>query len=193
MSDRNEPPIHPEYDPYEGLTDLTGNEPLPPLEDPTLPPATPPRSPLLTGLILGLLLVVLSICLSLAACGDPSTLVDVDPYTDGIRPVLPPGDHWVDFSNSGSSFLGRETSRDLVCLACAGDPAVTGFRMQLFRMEPDGPRLVAHTNEIPATGPVTLEYDIREEPLQTEFLLRVTFHRSDGTIETCEKTTRIKQ
>lgn len=61
MSDRNEPPNHPEYDPYEGLTDLTGTEPLPPLEDPTLPPATPPRSPLLTGLILGLLLVVLSI------------------------------------------------------------------------------------------------------------------------------------
>ncbi len=41
--------------------DLTGDEPLPPLEDPTMPPATPPRSPLLTGLILGLLLVVLSI------------------------------------------------------------------------------------------------------------------------------------
>ncbi|MCP4306264.1 MAG: hypothetical protein GY788_15635 [bacterium] len=60
MSDRNEPPF-PEYDPYEGLTDLTGKEPLPLLEDPTLPPATPPRSPLLTGLILGLLLVVLSI------------------------------------------------------------------------------------------------------------------------------------
>lgn len=41
--------------------DLTGEEPLPALEDPLLPPATPPRSPLLTGLILGLLLVVLSI------------------------------------------------------------------------------------------------------------------------------------
>ncbi len=58
MSDRHDPP---DYDPYEGLTDLTGEEPLPALEDPTLPPATPPRSPLLTGLILGLLLVVLSI------------------------------------------------------------------------------------------------------------------------------------
>ena len=61
MSDRYEPPNTPEYDPYEGLTDLTGEEPLPALEDPQLPPATPPRSPLLTGLILGLLLVVLSI------------------------------------------------------------------------------------------------------------------------------------
>ncbi len=61
MSDRYEPPGPPEYDPYEGLTDLTGEEPLPALEDPALPPATPPRSPLLTGLILGLLLVVLSI------------------------------------------------------------------------------------------------------------------------------------
>lgn len=61
MTDRYEPPRPPEYDPYEGLADLTGEEPLPALEDPTLPPATPPRSPLLTGLILGLLLVVLSI------------------------------------------------------------------------------------------------------------------------------------
>ena len=61
MSDRTDPPKPPEYDPYEGLSDLTGEEPLPPLEDPALPPATPPRSPLLTGLILGLLLVVLSI------------------------------------------------------------------------------------------------------------------------------------
>jgi hypothetical protein len=43
--------------------DLTGEEPLPQLEDPLLPPATPPRSPLLTGLILGLLLVVLSIAI----------------------------------------------------------------------------------------------------------------------------------
>ena len=43
--------------------DLTGEEPLPPLEDPNLPPASPPRSPLLTGLILGLLLVVLSIAI----------------------------------------------------------------------------------------------------------------------------------
>lgn len=43
--------------------DLTGGEPLPPLEDPGLPPATPPRSPLLTGLILGLLLVVLSVAI----------------------------------------------------------------------------------------------------------------------------------
>lgn len=61
MSDRTEPPAQSEYDPYEGLMGLTGEEPLPPLEDPTLPPAAPPRSPLLTGLILGLLLVVLSI------------------------------------------------------------------------------------------------------------------------------------
>ncbi|MDJ0664676.1 MAG: hypothetical protein QNJ75_08960 [Acidimicrobiia bacterium] len=61
MSDRHEPPGPPEYDPYESLTDLTGEEPIPALEDPALPPATPPRSPLLTGLILGLLLVVLSI------------------------------------------------------------------------------------------------------------------------------------
>lgn len=64
MSDRYEPPTHDEgSDPYEGLMGLTGEEPLPPLEDPNLPPASPPRSPLLTGLILGLLLVVLSVAI----------------------------------------------------------------------------------------------------------------------------------
>lgn len=63
MSDDYEPPSQPPYDPYEDLVDLTGEEPLPALEDPLLPPATPPRSPLLTGLILGLLLVVLSIAI----------------------------------------------------------------------------------------------------------------------------------
>ena len=62
MSDQ--PPTNDDtFDPYEGLMDLTGEEPLPALEDPALPPATPPRSPLLTGLILGLLLVVLSIAI----------------------------------------------------------------------------------------------------------------------------------
>ncbi len=55
-------PFEPEsYDPFEDLADLTGEEPVPPLEEPTVVPATPPRSPLLTGLIVLLLLVVLSI------------------------------------------------------------------------------------------------------------------------------------
>jgi hypothetical protein len=79
VSDRNKPPSQTEYDPYEGLMDLTGEEPLPALEDPMLPPATPPRSPLLTGLILGLLLVVLSIAVfnltrddDAVAAGDPT-------------------------------------------------------------------------------------------------------------------------
>lgn len=64
MSDRFEPPDHEDpFDPYADLMDLTGEEPLPALEDPALPPATPPRSPLLTGLILGLLLVVLSVAI----------------------------------------------------------------------------------------------------------------------------------
>jgi hypothetical protein len=64
VSDSFEPPTYDDdTDPYEGLMDLTGEEPLPPLEDPGLPPASPPRSPLLTGLILGLLLVVLSIAI----------------------------------------------------------------------------------------------------------------------------------
>lgn len=58
---------------------LTGEEPLPPLEDPALPPATPPRSPLLTGLILGLLLVVLSIAVFNLTRDDETS-------ADGIAP-----------------------------------------------------------------------------------------------------------
>lgn len=48
-------------DPYSELSDLSGDEPLPSLEDPSTPPAAPPRSPLLTGLIIALLLVALSV------------------------------------------------------------------------------------------------------------------------------------
>jgi hypothetical protein len=103
VSDNYEPPSPPPYDPYEDLVDLTGEEPLPPLEDPMLPPATPPRSPLLTGLILGLLLVVLSIAIfnltrddgtptagettttlaSTTTTGDESTQTTASETTDG--------------------------------------------------------------------------------------------------------------
>jgi len=48
-------------DPFSELSDLSAADPLPPLEDPTLPPATPPRSPVLTGLIVALLLIVLTV------------------------------------------------------------------------------------------------------------------------------------
>ncbi len=48
-------------DPYSDLTDISGNDPIPPLEDPRTPAATPPGSPLLTGLVVGLLLVALSV------------------------------------------------------------------------------------------------------------------------------------
>jgi hypothetical protein len=89
VSDRNEPPQPPEYDPYEGLTDLTGEEPLPALEDPALPPATPPRSPLLTGLILGLLLVVLSIAVFNLTRDDDAGTTDA---TDTTVAATEPGD-----------------------------------------------------------------------------------------------------
>lgn len=61
--------------------DLTGEEPLPQLEDPLLPPATPPRSPLLTGLILGLLLVVLSIAIFNLTRDDGNTTAADDTTT----------------------------------------------------------------------------------------------------------------
>jgi hypothetical protein len=79
VSDGTEPPTYDDgFDPYEGLADLTGKEPLADLEDPGLPPATPPRSPLLTGLILGLLLVVLSIAI-FNLTRDDETAAGADP------------------------------------------------------------------------------------------------------------------
>ena len=63
MSDPNDPYGNPPgwTDPYSDLTDISGNDPVPPLEDPQTPAATPPGSPLLTGLVVGLLLVALSV------------------------------------------------------------------------------------------------------------------------------------
>jgi hypothetical protein len=48
-------------DPYDDLSDLTGDEPMPDLEDPSTPVATPPGSPLLTGLVVALLLIALTV------------------------------------------------------------------------------------------------------------------------------------
>ncbi len=63
MTDKRQPPEggSDPFDPYANLENLTGDETLPPLEDPSVPPAMPPRPPILTGLIVALLLVVLSI------------------------------------------------------------------------------------------------------------------------------------
>lgn len=57
-------------DPYGDLNDLTGDEPIPPLEDPATPAATPPGSPLLTGLVVALLLVALSVAVFQLLSGD---------------------------------------------------------------------------------------------------------------------------
>jgi len=63
VSDSQDPFSNPPgwTDPYADLSDLTGDEPLQPMEPPTTPPAQPPGSPLLTGLIIGLLLIALSV------------------------------------------------------------------------------------------------------------------------------------
>jgi hypothetical protein len=60
-------------DPYADLTDISSSDPLPPLEDPTIPPATPPGSPLLTGLVVGLLLVALSVAVFQLLKSDDTT------------------------------------------------------------------------------------------------------------------------
>ena len=60
-------------DPYADLTDISGSDPIPPLEDPNIPPATPPGSPLLTGLVVGLLLVALSVAVFQLLKSDDTT------------------------------------------------------------------------------------------------------------------------
>ena len=57
-------------DPYADLTNISGDDPLPPMEPPTTPPAPPPGSPLLTGLIIGLLLISLSVAVFQLLRGD---------------------------------------------------------------------------------------------------------------------------
>ncbi len=73
-------------DPYEDLTDLTGDEPIPPLEDPSTPAATPPGSPLLTGLVVGLLLIALSVAVfQLLRDGEGETSADAATTTTGAE------------------------------------------------------------------------------------------------------------
>lgn len=57
-------------DPFGDLSDLTGDEPIPPMEDAGTPAATPPGSPLLTGLVVALLLVALSVAVFQLLSGD---------------------------------------------------------------------------------------------------------------------------
>ena len=82
MTDQQEPPDGSDpFDPYADLSDLTGDESVPALEDPSIPVAVPPRSPLLTGLIVALLLVVLSISVFQLLRDDD------DPATDAAAPA----------------------------------------------------------------------------------------------------------
>ena len=65
------------FDPYDGLSDLSGTDPVPDLEDRDIPAATPPRAPALTGLIVGLLLVALSLA-TVKLIGGGNPIVDVE-------------------------------------------------------------------------------------------------------------------
>lgn len=79
-------------DPYHDLSNLTGDEPIPPLEDPNTPPATPPGSPLLTGLVVGLLLVALSVAVFQLLTGDDTAVAGATTTTsvpDGTTTTVP--------------------------------------------------------------------------------------------------------
>ena len=82
-------------DPYSDLSDLTGEEPIPPLEPAGQPPAAPPpRSPLLTGLIIALLLVAVSVAVfQLLRPEDDGTAASTTTTSvDGTTTTTPPGD-----------------------------------------------------------------------------------------------------
>ena len=80
MTDQQEPPDGTDpFDPYGNLSDLTGADALPALEDPSIPAAVPPKSPLLTGLIVALLLIMLSIVIFQLLREDDETPPDAGP------------------------------------------------------------------------------------------------------------------
>jgi len=123
-----------------------------------------------------------------ATRGAPSIDVEVRPVPDdAIYEVPAPGEHVVSVGQGARSWFGVETSRTLDCSARTADPAVTGIRMELFRLDAGGPLLVARTREVPGNEPICFEHDIRDEPIGKEFLLRGTFHHADGTSEVRER------
>ena len=95
-------------DPYADLSNMSGDEPLQPMEPPTTPPAQPPGSPLLTGLIIGLLLIALSVAVfqllspddTTEAAGTTTTTAEgtdattTTEGTDGTTTTLPATDPW---------------------------------------------------------------------------------------------------
>lgn len=86
MSTPQDPSANPPgwTDPYADLTDISGDDPLPPMEPPTTPPAQPPGSPLLTGLIIGLLLIALSVAVfQLLGPDDSDTVAGTTTTSEG--------------------------------------------------------------------------------------------------------------
>lgn len=92
-------------DPYSDLTNISGDDPLPPMEPPTTPPAQPPGSPLLTGLIIGLLLVALSVAVfQLLKNDDGATAVGTTTTTaEGTETTTTDGDATTTTSDGSST------------------------------------------------------------------------------------------
>lgn len=90
-------------DPYADLTNISGDDPLPPLEPPTTPPAQPPSSPLLTGLIIGLLLIALSVAVfQLLRRDDGGTAADTTTTTSGAEGTTTTGASGTTTTSEGS-------------------------------------------------------------------------------------------
>ena len=125
--------------------------------------------------------------MALVVPDEPGIDVETTLYPESTPYPPGPGERLAWFSQGREQFFGMETSRSLECTAVARDPDITGFRMELFRIDPEGPTLVARTDLLPAIGRHSFMYSIRGDAIGQEFLLRVTFHRKDGTTEVQDK------
>jgi hypothetical protein len=126
-------------DPYSELTNISGSDPVPPLEDPRTPAATPPGSPLLTGLVVGLLLVALSVAVFQLLKSDDTVEAGVTTTTapaDGTETTVP-GD-----TSTTSSTVGTTTPP-----SDPYPPVGTPIAVDKLKLKSD--RLAVQDNDVP--------------------------------------------
>ena len=141
MSDPKDPYGNPPgwTDPYSELTNISGSDPVPPLEDPRTPAATPPGSPLLTGLVVGLLLVALSVAVFQLLKSDDTVEAGVTTTmapADGTETTVP-GD-----TSTTSSTVGTTTPP-----SDPYPPVGTPIAVDKLKLKSD--RLAVQDNDVP--------------------------------------------
>lgn len=127
-------------DPYADLTNISGDEPLPPMEPPTTPPAQPPSSPLLTGLIIGLLLIALSVAVFQLLKRDDSGTAS------GTTTTIDSGTTTTDGSGTTTTSDGQGTTTTIP-IADPYPPLDPAIPVEKLKMINDGMRV--NDNDIP--------------------------------------------